>query len=211
MEKYKDEEWLKQQYWDNGKSQNQIARELDENPGTIHYWMEKYDIETRDRIKEVKRKRGVNYANYYTNDRGYPLWKAGVGNGEEKVVYVSRLLAVAEYGFDAVVDKEVHHEIPIPWLNTPDNLIPLDKKEHWNQHKDNFNDRDGIESNLSGKLQYEHITESKIRELYWGNEMSIREISEELDVHRSVIKNRIDWWDIETRGKWEGHKLKYKN
>lgn len=45
-------------------------------------------------------------------------------------VLVHRLSAVAWFGFDAVVDKDIHHRIPIPWLNIECNLLPLPRTEH---------------------------------------------------------------------------------
>jgi hypothetical protein len=45
-------------------------------------------------------------------------------------VPVHRLCAVAWYGIDAVADADVHHRIPIPWLNIESNLAPLPAPEH---------------------------------------------------------------------------------
>lgn len=47
-------------------------------------------------------------------------------------VYVHRLVAVAEFGFDAVTsDEDVHHEISVPWLNYGENL----EVENWREHR----------------------------------------------------------------------------
>ncbi len=35
---------------------------------------------------------------------------------------------------DAVKDKQIHHEKPIPWLNTPDNIIALTKRQYLALH-----------------------------------------------------------------------------
>lgn len=62
------------------------------------------------------------------------------GEGYEYVVeerggtpaYIHRLVAVAEYGFDAVTaDDDVHHEISVPWYNSSENL----RVENWYDHR----------------------------------------------------------------------------
>ena len=46
-----------------------------------------------------------------------------------------RLIAVAEYGFDAVADSYVHHKISVPWLNYRENLEVFDShSEHAKHH-----------------------------------------------------------------------------
>lgn len=45
-------------------------------------------------------------------------------------VAIHRLASVAWFGFDAVVDRDVHHRISIPWLNVESNLVPLPPEEH---------------------------------------------------------------------------------
>jgi len=45
---YRDEEWLRQQYHDEELSKKAIADSCGVAPGTIQYWMDKYDIEARD-------------------------------------------------------------------------------------------------------------------------------------------------------------------
>lgn len=50
-------------------------------------------------------------------------------------VYIHRLSAVAEHGFDAVVNNDVHHmELfdgrPCQWFNARDAVVPEDPTEH---------------------------------------------------------------------------------
>lgn len=54
---YKDADDLRRLYWDDGKTQAEIADHFGQNPGTIHYWMEKHDIQRRDRQEEVNNSR----------------------------------------------------------------------------------------------------------------------------------------------------------
>jgi hypothetical protein len=43
-------------------------------------------------------------------------------------------LAVAEYGYDAVCNKQVHHENGVPWDNRPENLELMRIDEHAKHH-----------------------------------------------------------------------------
>lgn len=61
-----------------------------------------------------------------------------VTDGEDRV-YLHRLTAVSEFGFDAVSDMDVHHmEIfegrSIPFLNVPEWLEPMDPETHRMSH-----------------------------------------------------------------------------
>jgi hypothetical protein len=65
-----------------------------------------------------------------TNGEGYEYVEDDDGN----TMYLHRLLAMAEYGVDAVADMEVHHKVPVQWLNVPDNVEPLDPDVHSQMH-----------------------------------------------------------------------------
>jgi hypothetical protein len=54
--------------------------------------------------------------------------------GERHEVYVHRLLAVSEYGLDAVTDSEVHHSNQIPWDNRPSNIEVKTPADHAQEH-----------------------------------------------------------------------------
>lgn len=49
--------------------------------------------------------------------------------------YLHRLLAVAEYGFDSVIDKEVHHETGCGLDNRPDAITLMNQDEHSSLHQ----------------------------------------------------------------------------
>lgn len=67
----------------------------------------------------------------------YRRWRHYSGDGSA-VVPVHRLAAVAwcfdpaehESPLDAIRGKEVHHRIPVRWLNTERNLAALDPDDH---------------------------------------------------------------------------------
>lgn len=43
---------------------------------------------------------------------------------------IHRLCVVAWDGYDAVEDRDVHHRLPVPWLNVESNLLPVPSAEH---------------------------------------------------------------------------------
>jgi hypothetical protein len=70
------------------------------------------------------------FAPYELNVSGYAQWR----NGAVEHVLVHRLLAVAEYGFDAVAGKHIHHKNGIRWDNRLENLEVLTPSEHAKLH-----------------------------------------------------------------------------
>ena len=71
---------------------------------------------------------------YWTDKRGYERSKGnakidGEWMGTPKL-RLHRLCAVAWFGWDSVVERDVHHRVPIPWLNVESNLLTLPKPEH---------------------------------------------------------------------------------
>jgi len=66
------------------------------------------------------------------NSSGYSVWR---GVNTNKQVLIHRLVAVARHGFDEVAGCEIHHKDGIRWLNSPENLTPLDTSEHAIEHR----------------------------------------------------------------------------
>ncbi len=124
--RYRDAEWLEEQYHENGLSQRDIADKCGVHQRTVRNWMQKHGIESRSQ-GEINRRIGVGII----SQRGYRRWHEGSLN---KHISVHRLLAVAEYGFDAVCDMEVHHQNGIRWDNRPDNIEVLTPSEHTAHH-----------------------------------------------------------------------------
>ncbi len=69
----------------------------------------------------------------HANKKGYECWRHMI-DGKNHYVAVHRLAAVAEYGFDEVAGKDIHHRNAIKWDNRPQNLVPEDKVEHCRDH-----------------------------------------------------------------------------
>lgn len=68
-----------------------------------------------------------------TNQDGYEWIQTKVGDSI-RTVQLHRLLAVAEYGFDAVVGKDIHHSNGITWDNRPSNIEPIGHGKHAELH-----------------------------------------------------------------------------
>lgn len=45
---YQNEDWLREQYWENGRSATDIADECGVTAGAVFHWMDRHDIERRD-------------------------------------------------------------------------------------------------------------------------------------------------------------------
>lgn len=138
---WKDEETLRELYVGQGLSHRKIAEILDCHKNTVRRWMNRFGIESRDRVDAAARGKRLKPAPYMTDVWGYESWKTEVA-GKGRVVRIHRLLAVAEYGLDEVVGKDVHHLNGIKWDNRPENIVPLTRQEHFRRHGKEFDPSD---------------------------------------------------------------------
>lgn len=119
---WKDAEHLRQKYWVEGLSLREIAEKHGTTAGSIHYQFEKHEIPTRTSNRDKP-------PSFYTDQRGYErIVSCSLQTG------VHRLAAVAWFGWEAVVDKEVHHHTDIPWDNREKVLEPMTKGQHTSWH-----------------------------------------------------------------------------
>lgn len=123
---WKDEDRLRREYA-RGNTQQDLADRWGCDRKNIAYWMDKFGIETRSMSDY-----GKNYMEFTTSPRGYEEWHSTARDGD--MYRVHRLLAVAEFGADAVKDMETHHKNGIPWDNRPDNIELVDKAAHARAH-----------------------------------------------------------------------------
>jgi len=133
---YRNEEWLREKYWEEELSAQEIADLTDVTDQTILVWMRKHDIPRRDMGTAVsKGKRNESVPMRTHKEKGYVYWR-GKWRGEDMGrVAVHRLAAVAWFGYDAVADNVVHHKANIPWLNAEWNLEPLPAGDHAKIHE----------------------------------------------------------------------------
>lgn len=96
----------------------------------------------RDGLREVFKRCNVRtlggevpYTSYRTTHRGYEAWRCMI-DGSQRTMKVHRLLAVAEFGIEAVKDMEVHHENGISWDNRPENIDIVEPGKHQRIHYD---------------------------------------------------------------------------
>jgi len=135
---WRDAETLRELYWDEELAIHEIAAELGCGETTVARWMERHGVERRKVGAAGREARRVGRATFYTDTSGYEMWAARCGYETENV-HVHRLVAVAEYGFDAVAGKVVHHgagqeESTTPWDNRPENLAVMTDSEHKSLH-----------------------------------------------------------------------------
>jgi len=126
---WRDEEKLRKAY---GRLQStrDVGDELGCSGSTARYWMKKFGIE---RSKPCKKKHG-HFSLGNLSRREYSQFSVSAKEGR-KCVSIHRLIAVAEYGFEEVKDKEVHHKNGNLLDNRPENLKPLTGSEHKMKHR----------------------------------------------------------------------------
>lgn len=116
-------------YHDEKLSLREIENKFNVDSETVRRSMDENGVETRDRL---------DYQSHILpslkmNSNGYYLWQEQ-SHEENKVVKVHRLVAISEYGFDAVAEKHVHHTNQIKFDNRPENLELLSPSEHMELH-----------------------------------------------------------------------------
>lgn len=141
---------LSELYVDKGMSAREIAEECETSRYHVLKHLHHYAL-TRTRTEAMRELHGTHDspATYYTdNVRGYEVWSTG-----DKTVYVHRLLAVAEFGLEAVKDKDVHHKNGVKWDNRPENIEAKDGGEHIAEHWHGRPLEDRIEEASKDELQ----------------------------------------------------------
>lgn len=95
--------------------------------------MDSYGIERRSTSEAVALAALDQHPSVYFDARGY-LTVQTTHRGERLRARLHRLLAVAEYGFDAVVDRHVHHRNGFEMDNRPSNIRVMDPSDHKSHH-----------------------------------------------------------------------------
>ena len=155
---------MRELYVEEQMSQNKIKDLFDCSISTVGKWLDKHGIEKRDRSEAAKIAHGSHPKEtpYLIGPFGAEVWKY-CHKGEKATVFVHRLVAVAEYGFDAVAESAVHHKNGIRWDNRPDNLELMRHGDHTKHHKCKLTEE-----------QYEEIVER-----YENEDVSTYDLAEE--------------------------------
>lgn len=129
---WKQEATLKELYHGDGLTTREIAQKYDIDQKTVLNWMNKHDIDRRI----------TNYEKpplFFTQKNGYERVESG---GEH--VFVHQLVAIANgadpYKVLGDLTHVVHHDNPIPWLNTPGNVSMITQSEHRQIHGNQYTD-----------------------------------------------------------------------
>lgn len=174
---YRDEDVLRELYWEEEMSLKEIGEKFGVNNTTINDWMKRNDIERRT----PNHKKPVHHR---IGDSGYEKWRHST-HGTQYVVFVHRLQMVAEEGFDAVEGMEVHHKNCVTWDNRPSNLELVTTEEH-----------NEITSQQMS-VDPADVSDTQLREYVYGQQLSVGQIAEkegerELSVQR-CLQNSPVW------------------
>jgi transposase len=130
MASHQNEDVLRELYDEQGLTQKEIADELNVHSNTIRRWMKRHDISTGYSSGE---------ASFSTTKDGYEEWQAWNPEREQpESVQVHRLVAVAQFGFDALRGNQVHHKTGIKWDNRPSNLTLETPSGHTSRHQEDW-------------------------------------------------------------------------
>lgn len=162
-----DKELLERLYTDELLSSTQISEGWDCSSATVLNWLRKHGIRVRTPSEAHQNSHGsLRKVNFRTSNRGYEYWAPG-----NHMVYVHRLVAVAEYGFDEVCGKQVHHINENTWDNRPSNLEVISNSKHQSLHK----------------RKIDELTRMRIAELYEQGDISCRDLAPLFDVSYATI------------------------
>ena len=137
-----DEQELRQLYVEEGATKEEIADEFDTSAAIVDRHIRYFGLadEISDSERRIKRRardgKVVQFRTWGGAGVGaYEIWEPNPTDCRPaSQVLHHRLLAVAEYGFDAVVNKQVHHKNGIPWDNRPENIEPISQRDHIGKH-----------------------------------------------------------------------------
>lgn len=133
-ERLLDEDWLREQYSDNGRTAYDIADDLGCSKTAVLRAIHRADIEPHSQAVHKKTIHPTFDLHHdgYVRVTSHDYVDGELANTDQ--IRLHRLLAVAEYGFEAVQEKDVHHVNHIPWDNRPENIELPTRAEHKRHH-----------------------------------------------------------------------------
>ena len=130
---YREEAVLRELYVERGLSQAKVAEKLNSGETSIGRWLDRLGIEKRTRSEAHTNAARRTPAAFRTKESGHERWEHYY-EGETTHFPVHRLLAIAEFGADAVSGMDTHHKNGVPWDNRPENIELLTRGEHVSHH-----------------------------------------------------------------------------
>ncbi len=233
--KYKDEEWLREQYWGKGKSSTEIAEFCNVSSTTIIDWMKNLDIDRRSsgKTNAIKQNKGKKYNDKQWLKKQYWENKKNLREiAEELDVHPETIRrAMKKQNIDRRTSKENQ---PLrakgrkysneDWLREQyleqDKTVPeilelcdINSKQtvyNWLE-KFNIKIRDRGEATKLGHDHGEKYKKEKwLREQYWEERKDTTEIAAECSISSSVIYKYLKRFGIKTRDKSEALSMKLK-
>jgi len=122
---WRDYDTMHHMYVEKEMSSREIAEKMDCCATTVKNWLHKHDLPIRDSNKDK--------AGYFGYSQGYARFGTTV-DGKSKSVGIHRLVAIAKYGIEAVMDNVVHHKNGVKWDNRPCNLEVMSRRDHALEH-----------------------------------------------------------------------------
>lgn len=123
---YREKDTLKRLFYDEGQSRDEIADKFDITRGTVNTWLSNHGLQPETQARKTGR--------IQTIGNGYVQFIDYNGPDDKERVYIHRLLAVAEYGFDTVCQNQIHHKNEVAFDNRPSNIELMDIQEHASYH-----------------------------------------------------------------------------
>lgn len=169
-----DPDRLRELYHEQNLTTYEVADRLGCTQTQIRISMDNFGMKRRSASEALsgKRQKKAQYKHPCWGHERYPCWSASNGGDTSpEKFYVHRLLAIAEYGTEAVVEKDVHHKNGVPWDNRPENIELIDPSAHGVLHH--------IDRSIDRK---------EISRLYHETELSNRKIARKMGVAHETVR-----------------------
>lgn len=187
---WRDEDRLRGLYVQEELSTVEIADKWECSPAVVRNWLHRHGISPRTG-EETRRLQYLRSGDMCIDmlAKGYKYAESS-SEGERNRVLLHRLLAVAEYGFEAVKDMQVHHApVDIPWANWPENIQLVAPEDH----------PEADAKITRARIYRRHRDEDVLRDMYWGQGLNSYEVADELGTDHSTVLDWMERHDIPRR------------
>lgn len=183
---YRDPKVLKKLYWEQDNSLATIADIIDCGTSTVQKWMDHHGIPRR--MPDDEKYPRPRTQSEYGSEAGYETIVHHHGDDKYQVSH-HRLIAVSEWGFDAVSGTHVHHCNGIEWDNRPENLKLFSVENHARFHRNQEPNNEPWHDKF------------RLYEEYVKNDLSMQQIAEKWDCDAVTIHNWLHRHNIPTRNR----------